>query len=159
MKRPYITIPHIVAEILSYVLLFASFIIIIRMAQILPDKIPTHYDLRGNVDGYGSPMSLIILPLIMLFSNAAFSLVLHLVDASCWNMPFKVKPANSLQVYKDVSWMFVFMMDEFSLFSLLSVFFALRQNGSIIGILCILLLVFMGASIIVTLMTAAKHNR
>ena len=68
MAKPYITKKHCVIEILSYVCLVASIIIAIVGMAILPDEIATHFDGAGNIDGYGSPGVLLMLPLIMLFS-------------------------------------------------------------------------------------------
>lgn len=56
-------------EILSYVLLLVCFIIAIVGMATLPDEIPTHFTMSGEIDGYGSPGTLLILPIIMLICN------------------------------------------------------------------------------------------
>lgn len=56
-------------EILSYVLLLVCFIIAIVGMATLPDEIPTHFTMSGEIDGYGSPGTLLMLPIIMLICN------------------------------------------------------------------------------------------
>lgn len=58
MNKPYMTKRHLVLEILSYVLLLVCFIIAIVGMATLPDEIPTHFTMSGEIDGYGSPGTL-----------------------------------------------------------------------------------------------------
>ena len=66
-------------EILSYVLLLVCFIIAIVGMATLPDEIPTHFTMSGEIDGYGSPGTLLILPIIMLICNGMTSLIMHVM--------------------------------------------------------------------------------
>ena len=75
MAKPHITKKHCIFEILSYVILLVCFIIAIIGIVVLPDEIATHFDGAGNVDGYGSPVTLLFLPFIMLFTNGIEKLV------------------------------------------------------------------------------------
>ncbi len=51
MNKPYMTKRHLVLEILSYVLLLVCFIIAIIGMATLPDEIPTHFTMSGEIDG------------------------------------------------------------------------------------------------------------
>lgn len=51
MNKPYMTKRHLVLEILSYVLLLVCFIIAIVGMATLPDEIPTHFTMSGEIDG------------------------------------------------------------------------------------------------------------
>ncbi len=58
----------------------------------LPDRIPTHFDMAGNANGWGSPAMLLLLPVI------AVGLYLAIAVTSCFPMtfhyPVPVAPAN-----------------------------------------------------------------
>ena len=85
---------HLVLEILSYVLLLVCFIIAIVGMATLPDEIPTHFTMSGEIDGYGSPGTLLILPIIMLICNGMTSLIMHVMPPTMWNTPSKLKTAK-----------------------------------------------------------------
>lgn len=158
-KKLYITKAHIVVEIISYVVMLASFIFAIYAINTLPDEIPTHYDFQGNVDGYGSPGSIIILPIIMLITNLFISLLTHFVSPQFYNMPFKIKPGRELQAYKDVVWMLIGMELMFSLFTLASVWSQYVSNGKIIMIASVVMTVGIFAHIIFTIIMMYRHNK
>lgn len=88
---------HLVLEILSYVLLLVCFIIAIVGMATLPDEIPTHFTMSGEIDGYGSPGTLLILPIIMLICNGMTSLIMHVMPPTMWNTPSKLKPQNAVR--------------------------------------------------------------
>jgi uncharacterized membrane protein len=58
----------------------------------LPDRIPTHFDLAGNPDGWGSPRTLLLLPAVAL----GFYLVISIVALfpSAFNYPVRVTAEN-----------------------------------------------------------------
>ncbi|MEE3378624.1 MAG: DUF1648 domain-containing protein, partial [Lachnospiraceae bacterium] len=89
MRKPYITIPHLVMEIISYVLLVVTvagvFIFIWKNGG---EPVPTHYNFAGEVDGYGSAWTLLLMPGIMLFVNSTISFSIHVMSPAGWNMPF-----------------------------------------------------------------------
>lgn len=158
-KKPYITKAHIIVEIVSYLVMLISFVFAIVAIKTLPDEIPTHYDLSGNVDGYGSPGSIIILPVIMLITMAFISLLTHFVSPSHYNMPFKIKPGRELVAYKDVVWMLIGMELVFSLFTLASVWSMYVSSGLIMMIAGVVLTVAIFAQIIITLIVMYRHNK
>ena len=82
---------HLVLEILSYVLLLVCFIIAIVGMATLPDEIPTHFTMSGEIDGYGSTM---------------------------WNTPSKLKPQNAVRALQDMISMIAWMELEISVFTL-----------------------------------------
>ena len=55
--KSYITKKHIIIEIISYVLMWASIVIGIIWSAKLPKEVATHFDAAGNADEYGSPYS------------------------------------------------------------------------------------------------------
>ena len=79
-----------ILEILSWVLMLASLLIAIIGSVTLKGPIAIHFDGKGNPNGYGSPASMLLLPIIMMVTNGTVSLIGHFLDPSAWNMPFKV---------------------------------------------------------------------
>ncbi len=58
----------------------------------LPDKIPTHFDLAGNPNAWGSPSTLWLLPVI---ATAIYGLItLVSLFPSAFNYPVRVTPEN-----------------------------------------------------------------
>ncbi len=60
----------------------------------LPDGIPTHFDLRGHVDGWGSPALILFMPLLALVLYASITVVArypllakHPVEATAEDRP------------------------------------------------------------------------
>ena len=49
---------HRILEILSWIILGLSFLVAVYGMFTLPDVIATHYNVRGEVDDYGSPATL-----------------------------------------------------------------------------------------------------
>ncbi|MBM6619777.1 DUF1648 domain-containing protein [Bacillus suaedaesalsae] len=66
--RPILSIPtsptERVLNVLSSMILFVTYAYIIFMWGELPDKIPTHFNGAGEVDGWGSKWSVLPLPII-----------------------------------------------------------------------------------------------
>ena len=58
----------------------------------LPDRIPTHFDLAGNPDGWGSPRTLLVLPVIALVLYLVITLVA--LFPSVFNYPVRVTAEN-----------------------------------------------------------------
>lgn len=62
----------------------------------LPDRIPTHYNAAGNVNGWGSPSMLLLLPIVALALYAGITVVSRFPAA--FNYPVRVGPAVRAQV-------------------------------------------------------------
>lgn len=58
----------------------------------LPARIPTHFDLAGNPNGWGTPAMLWLLPIIATVVVASMSLVAHFPQS--FNYPLRVTPAT-----------------------------------------------------------------
>ncbi|MCM1089839.1 MAG: DUF1648 domain-containing protein [Butyrivibrio sp.] len=159
MRKLYITKWHIAIEIVAYVLIAASFIVAIVGQYTLPDRMPTHYDLAGNVDGYGSPSFLFVMPVTMLICNLLISMIAHFMNPALWNMPFKIKPDRKVAVYRDIVSLYVWIELEIALFNLGFVVMCYTQRME--GIM-LLAMVFMAApmiTVICCVILAARHNK
>lgn len=64
----------------------------------LPDTIPTHYNASGEVDGFGSKPSLLILP--VLATILFVGLLLLSRKPRLYNYPVSVTPENARRLYK-----------------------------------------------------------
>ena len=121
MRKPYITIPHLVMEIISYVLLVVTvagvFIFIWKNGG---EPVPTHYNFAGEVDGYGSAWTLLLMPGIMLFVNITISFSIHVMSPAGWNMPFKIKPGREIAVWRCIVLMNAVLMLLISAFAMVS---------------------------------------
>ena len=51
------------------------------------EKVPVHYGVDMQPNRWGSPVELLLLPIVMLACIALLALVLHLVSPEHWNQP------------------------------------------------------------------------
>ncbi len=58
----------------------------------LPARIPTHFDIAGNPNGWGSPSSLLLLPAVALAIYLGMTVVSKFPSA--FNYPVRVTPEN-----------------------------------------------------------------
>ncbi|MDR3741147.1 MAG: DUF1648 domain-containing protein [Terracidiphilus sp.] len=58
----------------------------------LPDRVPTHFDVAGNPNAWGSPSGLLLLPVIALCVYLLISVVARFPQS--FNYPVRVTPAN-----------------------------------------------------------------
>lgn len=87
-----------IIKYLSIIQIFLTMIYLFYSYDTLPDFIPMHYDIMGNIDRYGSKYELLILP----FFQMIIFLLLQFVSKhpSYWNIPFQVAPKHQKQVEK-----------------------------------------------------------
>ena len=88
-NRNYYTRFHMILEILSWVLMLASLLIAIIGSVTLKGPIAIHFDGKGNPNGYGSPASMLLLPIIMMVTNGTVSLIGHFLDPSAFVRHFQ----------------------------------------------------------------------
>lgn len=129
-------------EVLAWIVMAAAFAVAAYGMKTLPEQIAVHYDINGQVDEYGSPASLFILPAIMLLCLALISFVAHFVKPQHWNMPFEVREANSDRVYGDIRLMMYLIELESSVFAL---WFVIREYGQTMNGMGIAVAVYMAA--------------
>ncbi len=58
----------------------------------LPDRIPTHFDMAGNANGWGSPAMLLLLPVVAVGVYLTITVVARFPVA--FHYPVRVAPAN-----------------------------------------------------------------
>jgi len=58
----------------------------------LPDRIPTHFDLAGHADGWGSPQALLMVPAVAFVLYLGITLVARF--PAVFNYPVRVTPEN-----------------------------------------------------------------
>lgn len=68
----------------------------------LPDKIPTHFELNGEPNGFGGKKMLIVLLVVMV----AITGLMYLSEMfpKMWNLPVKITDANREFVYRTVKY-------------------------------------------------------
>lgn len=110
MSKPYITIKHIIVEIVGYVIWLSSLILAIINVVTGEGDIVTNYDLAGNPTGYGSRGNLLAVPLIMLSVLIVLSLTSHFGKDSNFHFGKPIRPEKMLIALSD-SVMMVFMIN------------------------------------------------
>lgn len=161
VRKIYINKYHIIIEIISYVIMIGCFGGAIYNISISPEEVPIHYNLQGEIDGYGSPYTYLVLPLIMFFTNVMLSLLFHLLDAKYWNMPFTINPGKEIIVYRDMCYVFVVMELVFSIFTAVSVIseIFIEHNGNFMLIASLVMTMLLFILILIPAVIAYKHNK
>ena len=84
--------------ILSPVVLLGAIVFILIRFPSLPEQIPTHYNMAGEIDGYGGRGTLLLMPVIGLVSDAVVALAGRF--PKYWNTGTKITLFNRVRVYR-----------------------------------------------------------
>lgn len=123
--------------------LVVSLIVILIRFPFLPERIPSHYNFAGEIDGYGGRGLLLIMPIIGLVMNASLALVERFPKS--WNTGVRITLYNRVRVYRLVRDLLAELRLGMALFfggfavyqSLLPEHF----SGNVIGLLILLMVV------------------
>lgn len=88
-------------EIIGFLILIAAAVYVLKHYGSLPDKIPTHYGLNGNPDGFGNKSTLLIL-LIVTASMFTGLIVLNKYP-HLFNYPTALTSDNAPKLYQQAS--------------------------------------------------------
>lgn len=101
MKRPVVkiipTFGEKIVEILALMIVVSMMIFSYVIYERLPEIIPTHIDIRGEIDGYGDKYSFYVLPLTGLIIYLGVSILQKYPHA--FNYPIDVTEDNCRQLY------------------------------------------------------------
>jgi len=150
---------HTVLEMLAWLLLLASYGIAIYGMRHLPESIATHYALDGAPDGYGSPGSLLILPIIITIALGTVSLVAHFVPVDMLNVPFEMQEKNQTQVYQTIISMLHALQIEIGVYTLYMTIMSYRQDGRYAILSLVIFLAVLGATTVGATVRAYHINQ
>ena len=150
---------HTVLEMLAWLLLLASYGVAIYGMRHLPESIATHYALDGAPDGYGSPGSLLILPIIITIALGTVSLVAHFVPVDMLNVPFEMQEKNQTQVYQTIISMLHALQIEIGAYTLYMTIMSYRQDGRYAILSLVIFLAVLGATTVGATVRAYHINQ
>lgn len=150
---------HTVLEMLAWLLLLTSYGIAIYGMRHLPESIATHYALDGAPDGYGSPGSLLILPIIITIALGTVSLVAHFVPVDMLNVPFEMQEKNQTQVYQTIISMLHALQIEIGAYTLYMTIMSYRQDGRYVILSLVIFLAVLGATTVGATVRAYHINQ
>jgi len=85
-------------EMISLIVLFSIVIITIINYSDLSETIPTHFNLFGIADSYGSKVNLWLFPFIAVIAYAGFTILVRFPHA--YNYPVQITEYNAEKSYK-----------------------------------------------------------
>lgn len=150
---------HTVLEMLAWLLLLASYGIAMYGMRHLPESIATHYALDGTPDGYGSPGSLLILPIIITIALGTVSLVAHFVPVDMLNVPFEMQEKNQTRVYQTIISMLHALQIEIGAYTLYMTIMSYRQDGRHAILSLVIFLAVLGATTVGATVRAYHINQ
>ena len=143
MKLPR-TIPQRVMEVLCLVLLLLQIVLPLAFWRFIPDPLPTHYNMAGEADGWGSRGTVFIMAGFSLFMWVFLGAV-NRMEPRKWNIPFTIPWGREVPVYSAVKTMLVAVkLETMLLFAAQELTMALAAGDWVLpitGILCGLLFV------------------
>ncbi len=87
-----------IAGILAPLMLLGSIVYILILWHTLPEKIPTHYNFAGEIDGYGGRGSLLLMPIIGLLTDLTVAICARFPKS--WNTGVRITVLNRARVYR-----------------------------------------------------------
>lgn len=94
---------------LGWFIVFLNFILVAIFYTDLPNKIPSHFNFKGEIDGYGSKDSIWTFPVLTLIIYFLLNLVIKKVKPSNMNYPVNVSERNAPKLYKMSLQMLVYL--------------------------------------------------
>ncbi|MCO5259237.1 MAG: DUF1648 domain-containing protein [Crocinitomicaceae bacterium] len=85
-------------EMAIIVALITLWIVLITNYSSLPDTIPVHYTIKGEVDGYGSKSTLIVLQIVSTVMTIGLTLLNRFPHI--FNYPFQITEQNAVVQYR-----------------------------------------------------------
>jgi uncharacterized membrane protein len=87
-----------IIEVISLALLLALISLTVHNSSMMPDRIPTHFNMQGIPDGYGSKATIWILPGIGLFIYLLLTIIARIPRT--YNFPVTITKENAEIQYK-----------------------------------------------------------
>ncbi len=85
-------------DIILILSLAAALLLPVYYYQLLPDSIPTHFNLRGSVDSYGSKATILLIPVLLIVMATAIRLLQNYPHI--FSYPFEITEQNAEYQYK-----------------------------------------------------------
>lgn len=149
MTKPYITIKHIIVEIVGYVLTLMAFIVAIVGAITIEGPIVTNYGSSGEPTGYGSVASLFLPPAMNLATLVLLSLLSHFGKDSYYHFRHPVRPEKKMIALSDSAMMVFVISLIISLYGLVMTIMLAVQNGTGVFVATIAMSVLVLVAIII----------
>ena len=160
MNRPYIKKIHIILLIASIMISLAALILGFVYALTSDGPVPMHFDLQGNVNGYGSPWGIVIMPAVSVVMVITMGAVMLLVPADSWNIGIgHLRYTRKNLVYAECALMIALMALEFALFSLAFTICIMSSHPGLIAGAGATLVIAMTATVIIYFVRANRANR
>lgn len=127
----------------GWLLVALNFIVVLSFYFTLPDTIPTHFNLKGEADGFGSKSTLWILPIFNLVMYFGMTMLATKMKPWNYNYPTKVTANNAPMLYamsiRMLAWLNLGIALIFLIISLHTILLAKEVSTIAIGWLIILL--------------------
>lgn len=132
-KRPKIdlelTLTDQLGEWVGWITLFATWISAVYAFVVLPETIPTHFNMTGEPDGYGSKISLMLIPLISTVVFVGMTLINR--KPEIFNYPVKITAENAAFQYRNATRMIRWL--KFSIVLIFLIILVAMYSSALLG--------------------------
>lgn len=111
----------------SIIVLIGSFLVVAVHWRHLPAVIPAHYNIKGEVNRWGSKSELLILPAVSVAMYTMITLLLRV--PKLWNMPVEATKENAEKLYSKTKTMILLLKLEVLLIFLYLAWAAVKQQA------------------------------
>jgi uncharacterized membrane protein len=136
---------QIALEIAGFLFMVGMIIFVCIQFKQLPDKIPAHYNIMGEVDRWGSKSEIIILPIMSTLLYALLTTLTFLPKT--WGLPIKITDLNREAVYSCTRSLLIFMKIEILGMFFYITYFMVVAQALPVAFVPLLLLIVIGTSI------------
>lgn len=127
----------------GWFLVALNFILVLSFYSVLPETIPTHFNLKGEADGFGNKSTLWILPIFNLVMYFGMTMLATKMKPWNFNYPTKVTQENAPKLYamsiRMLTWLNLGIALIFLVISLHSILLAKEITNFSIGWLILVL--------------------
>ncbi|GAG16617.1 unnamed protein product [marine sediment metagenome] len=101
-KHPVLHVPpsslDIAAEVVAALGVVFTILAVVYYWRVLPDRIPTHFDMTGSPDAWGPKSTLLILPAVTAFMYVLLAVACRFPHT--FNYPVQITPENAQRQYR-----------------------------------------------------------
>ncbi len=128
----------------GWLLVALNFILVFSFYSSLPEVIPTHFNIKGEADGFGNKSTLWVLPILNLVMYFGMTMLATKMKPWNFNYPTKVTEKNASKIYaisiRMLTWLNLGIALIFLVISLNAILMAKEVNHFSIGWVIIVLL-------------------
>ena len=157
INKPYLTMKHVITELISVGLAALNLIFVIVMINV--NHIDLQSELSRDADAFGSLSSLMVIAVVFLIGTIVMIVANHFLPSAFYRLPFRVNPERyNIVMYFVILGTSINMLEISVWVCILSAIWTFKVDILQVPSVIILLLVVVPTSLVFTII-AYRHNK